>query len=359
MQVSKYPKSSTNPYGLVVVRPDNYSANHPIIVHLHGVGGKGDGSSASLDSLVNGELPKELQAASDLYGFVIVAPQASVDWTNAEVDSALTWAKANLSVDWTRSYLLGLSFGGGGVTRYISTSVANATKFSAAVCVCGLNWLINSNNIVDAKLRMIFFHAQDDNVVNVSQTNNAVSAINGLNPDVPAKKIIYPAIGWGHYIWSPTYNSANNVQGETYNLYDWLLKNPSSSPVPTGALKANAGLDVVSADGNATLDGSASTGAISYLWIKALGKSDVKSANGWSMPTLKLYSVPAGDYEFELQVKDAAGNIAKDRVKLTVGSSSTGTTTTPTPVIKKVVLSFLLKSGKLLKVYDDDSTEVV
>ena len=355
MQVLKYAKSSTLPYGLVVVKPIVYSVNHPLIIHLHGVGGKGDGSNTSLDSLVNGELPKELQAASDKYGFVIVAPQTSSDWNNTEVDTALAWAKANLSVDWGKVYLMGLSFGGGGVTKYISTSVTNATRFAASVCVCGLNWIINVKNIVDARLRTAFFHAQDDSVVNVSQTNNAVAAINNLSPEVPAKKVIYPAIGWGHYIWSYTYDANNLVQGEQYNLYEWLLKNPSSVPLATGTLKANAGPDVVSTDGNAILDGTGSTGAVSYLWIKALGKSDVKSYNGWTSSTLKLFSVPVGDYEFELQVKDALGNVAKDRVKLTVGSSST----TTVPATKKLRLSFLLNSGKHLNVYDDDSTEVV
>ena len=131
--------------GFYEYTPTNYNANpttkYPLIIFLHGIGERGNGTS-ELPNVLGQGIPKYISQGSTMTfywngqweTFLVLSPQLSRnygDWQNFYVDEMLNYAKANLRIDTNRIYLTGLSLGGGGVWRYASSSLANARKFAA------------------------------------------------------------------------------------------------------------------------------------------------------------------------------------------------------------------------------------
>lgn len=326
MIIKRFEKSATNAYGFIVVLPDGYKEQnkYPLLIHLHGVGGR-----PGLDALIAGELPKGIQSAVDKFNFIAIAPHTPNDWTNAETDHVLNWASKNLSIDWTKAYLFGTSLGGGGVTKYLSTQ--NASKFAAAVSVCGLNRLNTAKYIVETKLPVIFFHAQDDKTVPVSNTNNAVNTINALNPAIPAKKVIYQA--GDHWIWERVFDPNNrpwvdNEQPET--LYDYMLMNTVDNPVPVPVFETKLiAKAVAKLEGNVVeLNGRQSVGYKENMagWSVTAVPSGVDrykvitEGGGWIDG--KAVLTKQGTYAFRLTLRDVNGATAFDEVVVNYGSVS-------------------------------------
>lgn len=356
--VEKYEKSATNNYGFVVARPTTGVTDFmPCIIHLHGVGGQGDGMS-ELKKLVDGELPIELQQAAEKYKFVVIAPQVR-DWSyNGAISYVRDWAIKNLKVHPDKVHLWGLSAGGSGVTGFSSVSVSNASLFATAVVVCGAGTvnLTGGKNIADAGLPMIFFHATDDGNVPVTNSETSVANINKYPMLVPAKKVIYS--GGQHWIWGKVYNPDVKpwIGNESVGLYEWALSCERGKPLPVPevipviTLKADAGLDFSTDKVAIVVDGSASTGFESAKWECVSAPNGVNrysvQACGYKICNVTLPNVQ-GKYTFRLTVKDRQGAFLTDDVVVTYGSS----TQPPTPT-KKVVATL-----KII-VYDDGTYEV-
>lgn len=369
--VTLYPKTASNTTPFVLVKPTDYSSNvkYPLYVFLHGVGGRGDGSTTDfgLNKLVQGELPPELQAAAEKYKFVILAPQITGDWGTSEVNTMIAWSKSNLSINWTnnRNVITGLSLGGGGVWRYISSSVSNAQNFATAVIVCGLNWVSNAKAVADSKIAVWAFHAKDDGTVNYNNAVSAVNAVNGQNPTVAAYLTSYTS--GNHYIWGRVYNPETKpgTESETVNVYEYAVMNQVGKPVPVpkqtpvDGLVADAGADLTTSSPNVNLNGLNSSGYVSAGWSLVDYPSGVNpwsvitSGGGWITGTAKL--PVAGKYTFRLTIKNSKGAQQSDDVVITYDNG----TPPPTPV--KKLLSFSVKtddSGGLIitLVYSDGST---
>lgn len=278
MQVSYIQKSVAVKFGLVIGTPNNYdpAKKYPTIVFLSGIVGRGDGSTSQLDRLYNYEVPGNLKEAVDKHGFLFVAPQTSGSYTSGEAVFAADYISQLYSVDTTRIYLTGLSLGGGGTVYTVGQSLANASKFAAAAPMAMTGQNVTWKNIVDAKLPMWFFHNSGDPTTSVSGTNNAVAAINGLNPEIPATKTIFNA--GGHGGWDEAYNpnvipTAYNGQGLTnpsVTLYEWLLMNSLTNKVKVPGQVAPSGLVAVAearVEGDSIfLDGRKSSNYKSIDW---------------------------------------------------------------------------------------------
>src|SRR5690606_28837667 len=180
------------------------------------------------------------------------------------------------------------------------------------VSVCGLNWISKAKNIADAKLPMIFFHAQDDNTVSVSNTNNAVSAINANPMPVPAKKVIYPS---GQlWIWWRVYDTDNRplIDNEKPpTLYDLLLMNEQGKPVAVPVYESNMiAIAKATLEGNIVhLDGQQSVGYKSAGWSVVKAPAGVSiydpiiiEGGGWITGKARLPK--PGYYTFRLVIKD-------------------------------------------------------
>lgn len=380
--IDYFPKSASQPVGFVLVKPTtiNPAVDYPWAIFMHGTGGRGDGSLENwgLPVLINnGELPINLRDAAEKFGFYVLAPQISGDWQVSDVESMITWAKSNLRIDIRRSMITGLSLGGGGVLRYITSSATNAEKFAVAVPICPVAWGTNWSSIVTAKLPVWFFHAANDATVNVSSTNNAVNSINNLNPQIKAEKSIYKS--GGHSIWGFAYEeqfppatpaTADFLNNPAENIYQWFLRNRTDSPLKILTAVALPPIADIGSDRTVTtrsfsVDASASQNVVPYPAVYDAYTWDVAPITGsWNNLILnpagiyggavKSFSVSAdGTYKIKVTVKGNNGSTAYDEIIVTVNSGGT-----PPPTQKKELgRIFVPVLNKFIVVYDDGSTQ--
>lgn len=206
MRIEKYP-APTNvlPYWAQI--PDTYDGCCNI--DLHGKGGENWGSEQTLDQLIVGtpppyaETPKDLQVGCNANNILLLAPQRFGDWTvddvNRMIDIAIDKFKA------VKVGISGFSMGGGGVRNFITS--ANSNRVSWAICCNGTN---RGSNWVNAKtVRTWFFHTQDDNVVPVAYTNDAVTKMRAAG-GVPKVTL------------EPTGRHSYNNFFKQQALYDWM-----------------------------------------------------------------------------------------------------------------------------------------
>lgn len=355
MKITKYPKDTNNAHPFITVVPDDYSASksYPLVTHLHGTGGQ-----QGLDSLIAGELPEQIQKAVDIYKFIAIAPQTGGSWTNAETDHVLEWAKNNLPINWAKNYLLGTSLGGGGLTRYLSASVANARKFAGAVSACGLNWLSTPKNIADANLPVIFFHAADDITVGPNATHQAVSSINAFPMTVPAKKVIYTA--GQHWIWNKVFHATErpwtgNESPKTLWDYIFMLEVGKPLPVPnlvpSTDVVVDAGPDQAVTTDRIVLNGSNSRNYKTLSW--SLDRSPA-GINPWTVfykgsgfHTVDAQLEKPGVYVFKLTGTDAAGAKIEDTVQVTYNAAAPVPIPVPDDKVNLTIQLKVYESGKI------------
>jgi predicted esterase len=337
--------------GFLEYKPPMYSTNttakFPLIIFLHGIGEKGDGSPASLNSSVaNVGIPRNIKYGltnmqfnynGTTQAFLVLSPQLNVmgvnpyNWSPYYVEEMIKYAMANLRVDPSRIYLTGMSLGGGGVWNYASSSATAAKGLAAIAPVCGtINWT-NSGmaNIAQQGLPVWAFHAMDDGVVSVSETQTSIYVINSYNPIVPPVTTYYPT--GNHWIWDQVYDPANP------QLYLWFLSKSrgSSTPPPTGgnvAPVANAGnaQTITLPTNSVNLSGSSSydsDGSITnYAWSQVSGPANASFVSPNAANT-SVGGLVQGTYSFRLTVTDNAGATNASTVNITVN----GTTTPPPP----------------------------
>jgi hypothetical protein len=340
-------KSFTAPDGTFLgfyeFKPANYNDNptkkYPLIIFLHGIGERGDGSF-ELPYLNWQGLPKLLNEGATMTftnpntgekeTFLVLSPQLPKwkgAWENVYVDEMLKYAKTNLRVDTNKIFLTGLSLGGGGVWAYANTSVAHAAKFAAIAPICGVcyyNYGTLCTTIGTANIGVWGFTNADDGVVSPLCTTQACDALAVCNP-AKVKKTVYP---WGgHDSWTKAYDTGHTIQ-TGMNLYEWFLANSKTNlnPAPNQAPIANAGTNIsitlpvntVTLNGNASSDpdGSIST----YNWTKESGPVQYSFVNAAASSTA-VNNLTEGIYSFRLTVTDNKGAVAAATVQVTVNAA--------------------------------------
>ena len=373
MQTTKHTAQATGKFGLVVIRPDDYSTSvkYPLVVFLHGIGEQGSGSDGDLNRLISG-IPAALQKWADDYKLIIVAVQSNAAFTLDEPGFALNWASANLSIKLNQKLLTGLSWGGGGVMNFITKSLSNAERFSCAAPVA-MTWVTPATwkFPVDAKLPVWAFHNLYDpnGGTPVNATVGAITGINALNPAIKAEYTLFDKKDHGG--WNEAYTAekgkpliAPNGKGLTepiLNLPEWFLSNTDETPK---AITGKYAPMALTAAAKATLNGDTVTldGTGSYNWKSAKWSIvtvptgvkiwDVNVVGGGSISgTCKL---PAkGVYVFRLTVfpeNNYTGTSAS--IDVTVDYGGVVTEPPPVPPTAKTIT-------KVLITYSDGSTQEV
>jgi len=198
------------PYRLLV--PENYQANrrYPLVLFLHGGGGRGvdnvkqiqGGNGFIIDLLIK----PESQARFPCF---VVAPQSPQEEGWIEDDSItptnqlrlvlelMEYLEKSFSIDRNRLYVLGQSMGGFGTFAIITMQ---PEVFAAAVSICGGGDESKTGRI--AHLPIWAFHGEKDEAVRVERSRNMVAAITraGGKPKYTEYK------GEGHLIWSKVVN---------------------------------------------------------------------------------------------------------------------------------------------------------
>lgn len=185
----------------------------PLIVFLHGIRERGSGG------YISGMFGQVVKQYLKQMPSIVLLPQCRPNayWTNTQMDKMvmrqIEAVSNEFSIDEKRKYLMGVSMGGYGVLHFASNYPKD---FAALVSICGGSPLTNGNRFAPiaekiGKTPAWFFHGAEDNIVQVSESRNIVSAIreNGGN----VKYSEYPNVG--HNVWL-------NALGEK-ELMPWLL----------------------------------------------------------------------------------------------------------------------------------------
>ena len=354
-QVAKkisYPASPDGVIGFLEFRPSDYgSQKHPLIIFLHGVGERGNGTS-QVGIVAYNALPlycangatMRFTVGGQTSSFVVLSPQLSTQygyWPTYYVKEMIKYAKANLQIDPNRIYITGLSLGGGGVWRVITDTENFDNTFDASIAavapICGTqeeNDFNYCNTVAANHLPIWAFHCMDDVNVGVSATQHA--EILSKNCGVtPASKFTYYQAGGHGGAWVNAYDTGHitrtvsvngNLSGFTAspNLYEWFLSQTRSTNqtdytapvVSAGAAQSiSLPLNLITLTGTGT--GTNGATISSYSWTKTSGPA----AGVISLPLLNTSLVTGlvqGVYVFTLTVTDNHGLSSTSNVTITV-----------------------------------------
>ena len=348
-QVAKnfaYPASPDGVIGFLQFTPSDYgSQKHPLIIFMHGIGERGNGTT-QINSVASNGIPNlcangatmRFTVAGLTSSFVVLSPQLSVQygaWPTFYVKEMIKYAKANLIIDTNRIYVTGLSLGGGGAWDVITEAPGGDNSFdshiAAAAPVCGTqeeNDASFCNTIGGNHLPIWAFHSMDDGVVNVGATQHAqiLSQICGV---VPAIKFTYYQSGNHQGAWLHAYDTGHITQivsdGSSFtanpNLYEWFLGKTRATG--NTAPVANAGtvqtITLPATTVTLTGSGTGTNGASinSYAWVKTSGPAAGGITSAGTASTT-VTGLAMGTYVFTLTVTDNHALTNSSSVTITV-----------------------------------------
>lgn len=313
--------------------PDYGAQNHPLIISLHGIGERGNGTT-ELYKVLNVGIPryinKKLHTLQFTFNnkkesFIVLAPQLSPSyggWQNFYIDEMINYAVKYLKVDPNRIILTGLSLGGGGTWSYPSSSTVNAAKLAAIAPICGTCGMSYPSNIANNNLAVWAFHSTDDNRVSYSCSQTAVDKINAANPKIRAMLQTYTT--GQHIIWDKAWDF--NYTFQNPNIWEWFLgQNKALAPNKLPVANAGTNLSTTTAIASVTLKGSGSDAdgtIVRYIWKKVSGPGYGTITSPLSASTTVTGLTYAGTYVYELTVVDSRASWGTSRVTVNVGASA-------------------------------------
>jgi hypothetical protein len=319
--------------GFYEFKPYDYNSTtkkYPLIVFLHGVGERGNGTT-ELSRVLNNAIPKYCANGATMtfnyggqsYSFLVLSPQLGGQygvWQDFYAEEMIKYAKQNLRVDTNRIYLCGLSLGGGGTWKYATSSVTAAQQLAAIAPVCGTGEGTVFANIAQNKVAVWGFHAVDDYTVGSGNTTYAVNRINENNPQIIPKATYYP--NGGHGIWDRAFDMGHGIHNP--NVYEWMLSYKKDAAAPMNLPPvASAGMDkdivlpMSTVNVNGTLSADQDGSPVKYEWAQISGPAGATIASATTAAT-SITGLSAGTYIFRLTVTDIQGAVAMDDVTIVV-----------------------------------------
>jgi len=260
-----YDPANAPHYGYMEYLPAGYATSgktYPLVVFLHGIGERGNGTS-DLSRVENNGPPRMVKEGRD-FPAIIISPQAppsGVGWFwHRYIVDMITYSKSRYRIDPDRVYVTGLSAGGG--TAW-AISDENPGSVCALAVICGADEVTNFSKL-GAGLRRLplwAFHNNDDTTVYPSKTQRNVNQIikqnTGLTTDVLANRPAFPNTNSGTaftaafsgttWSWtagvvdrSPNYpmytlyaSGGHDSWTKTYNnqaFWDWLFAQKNHAP---------------------------------------------------------------------------------------------------------------------------------
>ena len=205
MEILKYKQ-----FDYVLCHPTNFdsSKKYPLVIFLHGAGGRGR------DINIIANHPFFSESAEFLTDAVSVAPQCYSDsWFNIfeQLQEFLEQVIALDYVDKSRVYLMGASMGGYGTWQMAQ---CRPELFAAIVPICGGGMYWNTGRLKD--MGVWAFHGADDKTVLCEESVKMVEGINKRGGN--AKLTIYE--NTPHNAWTPTFRNAD--------MWEWLFEQRSA-----------------------------------------------------------------------------------------------------------------------------------
>lgn len=237
------PGGAGTPLGYVARLPPGYSAQgshrYPTVVFLHGYGERGAGDPAGLALMMSVGLPGLVTAhrlPRTAGPLLILMPQTDGEtWDPALLHRWLAAVLPRYRVDPDRTYLTGLSMGGGGAAAYLAAY--GAQHQFAAVATVAENWtpqpvplgLPPCHEMESTPLWA--FHGDLDDTVPKQTSINLVAYLNAhCRPTEPARLTLF--LSTFHDAWDRTYDLSGMDPGATdgdwdpytTDVYTWLLR---------------------------------------------------------------------------------------------------------------------------------------
>ena len=348
-QIEKGLNSSTGDYlGFLEYKPTDYSSNtttkYPLIIFLHGIGERGNGTTMLQDVTCCG-IPRIIRLGNKMKftwngkteTFIVISPQCPEKygmWPAVFITELINYAKTNLRIDPNRIYLTGLSMGGGGTLRFISTAAEQPKQLAAAATICAPCTFSNPVYPTDAHLPYWGFHAADDPTASVTCTEYAVKRMNDLYANPKPLLTIWPT--GGHIVWDRVYTDTSYKYDGVVNIYEWFLAQNKSLPVNIlPVARAGNTINITTGTATAILDGSASTDAdgklVRYVWKKISGPTAgvITTPFGTSSSTTVTGLTTAGTYKYQLNVVDNRAAVSRDTLTIVVSSGASVTNVAP------------------------------
>ncbi|HEY4147756.1 MAG TPA: T9SS type A sorting domain-containing protein [Chitinophagaceae bacterium] len=351
-QVAKtipYPASPEGLIGFLQFTPSDYgSQKHPLIIFMHGIGERGNGTT-DIQNITDNGIPNltahgasmRFTVAGKTSSFVVLSPQLSTyygSWPTFYVQQMIQYAKANLSIDTDRIYVTGLSLGGGGCWTYAFDSIKNDLAIAALAPVCGTDYGNDPNACATAgtsHLPIWAFHCEDDGTVPVGNLQHVMLTLNiGCGGYTPAPRYTYYLTGGHSGAWINAYDTGHitravdssqvksgastNVNFKaTPNLYEWLLSNKRATPV--AVVNAPSMVTTTSTSFDASASYSPNGAITNYNWTQTAGPTTASIANGVATPVVS--NLASGSYTFSLAITDVLGATASTTTTLSVAAA--------------------------------------
>ena len=189
--------------------PDDYEEGkqYPVIMLLHGAGGRGNDIERIATNPYYAETVKH-----ENFEFITFSPQCPADKTWFDVFEQLTGLVLHIYAqkftDRSRFYGIGASMGGYG-TWQMAMNIPEVFAAIAPICGGGMYW--NAGRLMSVPVWA--FHGGRDDVVLPEESKKMVDAVNRTGGS--AKLTIYPEND--HNAWSDTYSNRE--------VFNWFLSN--------------------------------------------------------------------------------------------------------------------------------------
>ena len=299
---------------------------YPVMIFLHGISERGDGSR-DLNRVKKNGPPKLVEQGDDMSftvngkqeSLILVSPQLRADynsWPAFYVDYVVEHVKKTYRIDTDRIYLTGLSLGGGGCWTYASYKAEYAKKLAAIVPICAAQSYKSNqvDNLVSGKVNVWALHGDADPTIPLQYSKDWVNNINRRSPGLASLTVYHGANHSG--AWERGYRVDH--QYHTPNIYEWLLQqkrgssrasdptpSPAPAPEPKPVASGNCGCDHTITPSNSYVDGQ-------RLGVKP---GDVVCVQAGQYKYLNLFNFK-GSSSAPITIKNCGGQVR-------IGNSST------------------------------------
>lgn len=314
----------------------------PLIIHMVGIGERGDGSVEELDTIAGIGIPRLIERGRD-YPFLIMSPQPTGDQSKPlgednpgtfdtdTIANFVDYVISNYNVAPNRIYITAFSAAAQKAAQYI---IKNPGEVTAFVPISGnmKPGNLKGNFCSLGNLPIWAFHNNIDETIPPEGSINFYKSLNDCEPApvYPPKLTLYKVKGDTHDAWTKTYNNAaldetGSNADPAYDpfdisIYDWFLQYSKGD-----MLVADAGGDqtIFLPENTVILEGSgAPNNNITFQWTQIGTTPNTPTLSGQTTATLTASNLVAGNYQFELTITDATNNTNKDTVNVFVRSFS-------------------------------------